>query len=645
MQKVNSYLQCMPREKAVQLWWDKLQECGYFQTVPTEIIAVPDALNRISAKCIYAGRSVPHYNGAAMDGIAVRAQDTFGAGETTPQNLTVLSEGDPFVAGGCYIVDTGDVLPTGTNAVIMVEDTHRQGQIVEILAAAAPWQHVRIVGEDIAAGELVLPENHKITPADVAALLASGLDEVEVFCRPRVAIIPTGTELVSSWKELDPGKILDVNSHMLSAQVSNWGGLPERHGIVLDDHAALREAVAECLEHCDMVVTNAGTSAGTEDFTARVLAELGQVLVHGIATKPGKPVILAICQGKPVIGLPGYPVSTMLTAELFLRDMLYARQKLPLHPAPQIQATLARQLYSSIGVEEYIRVSLGSVQGNIIAAPLNRGAGMISTLTKATGVIRIPAESSGLAAGTQVDVTLLTEEPVTDALLAVGSHDLSLDILAVHLRRQAGLNLSCANVGSMGGIMAVRSNEAHIAGIHILDPDTGEYNLAAVNKYLPGGRWHLVHLAMREQVLMVAPGNPKKINGLADLARTGIEFINRQRGSGTRILLDFQLKKMGICTETISGYDKEAGTHMAVAAMIADGVVDAGMGIQGAAKAFGLETIPIAHEQYDLLLNFLPDDPRLHHIIAILQSADFRREVEALGGYDLSSAGKILMIR
>ena len=645
MREVNSYLQCLPRDKAVQIWWNKLEECGYFQTISSEVIALPDALNRVSAKCIFASRSVPHYNGAAMDGIAVHAQDTFEASETVPQSLEILPAGAPFVSGGCYIVDTGDLLPPGTNAVIMVEDTHRQGDFIEITAAASPWQHVRIVGEDIAAGEMVLPENHKITPADIGALMASGLDEIEVVCRPRAAIIPTGTELVSTWQECSPGKILDVNSHMLAAQIMNWGGLAERQKIVLDDKTSLRQAVENCLDQYDVVVTNAGTSAGTEDFTSQVLAELGQVLVHGVATKPGKPVVLAICRGKPVIGLPGYPVSAMLTAELFLRDILYAKQKRPLLPPKQIPAALARQLYSPIGVEEYVRVSLGDVQGNIIAAPLNRGAGLISTLTKARGVIRIPAEVSGLPAGTVVDVTLLTEEPVTNALLAVGSHDLALDILSVALRRRAGLNLSCANVGSMGGIMAIRNNEAHIAGVHILDPDTGKYNISAVNKYLPGGHWSLVHLAMREQGLMVASGNPKNIVNLSDLLQPGVEFVNRQRGSGTRLLLDYQLKKLGVCTDKISGYDKEAGTHMAVASMISDGVVDAGMGIQAAAKAFGLEFFPIAQEQYDLLLNFLPDDPRLHLIIDILKSADFRREVEQLGGYDLSSAGKILMTR
>ena len=645
LRNVNAYLQCLSHAEALQVWWDKLAQCGYFQSVPTEMVAVPEALNRVSARCIYAAHSVPHYNGAAMDGIAVQAQDTFGATETVPRKFKILAPNSPTLLQSCYIVDTGDLLPQGTNAVIMVEDVHHQDGFVEIIAAAAPWQHVRIIGEDIAAGEMVLPEHHVIAPADIAALMATGLTAIEVICRPRVAVIPTGTELVASWAELKPGNILDVNSHMLSAAIAGWGGLSERHSIVTDDYPALRQAVASSLSSHDMVVTNAGTSAGTEDFTSRIFAELGEVLVHGVAIKPGKPVILAICQGKPVIGLPGYPVSAMLTAELFLRDILFARQKRSL-PAPRhLSAVVARQVYSQVGVEEHIRVSLGTVQGRNVAVPLGRGAGLISTLTKTQGIIRIPQEVAGLTAGATVNVTLLTDEPVGNTLLAVGSHDLALDILAMFLRRRFGLTLSCANVGSMGGIMAIRNNEAHIAGVHILDTDSGEYNTTSTNKYLPDGTWRLVHLAMREQGLIVGSGNPKNIHTLQDLARPGIEFVNRQRGSGTRMLLDYQLKKLGLNAMNISGYDKEVGTHVAVSSMVADGVADVGLGIQAAAKAFQLEFIPVAQEQYDLLLNFLADDQRLSQVMDILQSADFRREVEVLGGYDLSNAGLTVTAR
>ena len=580
-----------------------------------------------------------------MDGIAVRAADTFGAQETAPRQLNILPNGALFAANGCYVVDTGDVMPLGTNAVIMIEDVHCSGSVAEITAAASPWQHVRIIGEDIVANELVIPEHQAVSPVDIAALLAAGLDTVPVLAKPRVAIIPTGDEIVATHAELKPGAILDVNSHMLAAAVREWGGTPHRHAIVRDDPAVLQQAISEELQQSDIVVVNAGTSAGTEDFTADVLGRLGEVLVHGVSIKPGKPVVLAICAGKPVIGLPGYPVSAMLTAELFVRDILLERQKLPRTESVQIDATVVRQVASTVGVEEYVRVSVGNVQGKMVAAPLNRGAGLISSLTRAQGIISINEAGSGLNAGAVASVRLLREARPDNNILAVGSHDLSLELLGVHLRRRRGdVSLSCANVGSMGGILAIRNNEAHIAGIHLLDETTGRYNVAQVEKYLPQVAWRLVHLAMRQQGLMVAPGNPKGIRGLACLARPDITFINRQRGSGTRMLLDYELNKLGISGQRIDGYEKEVGTHMTVAASVASGTIDAGLGVQAAAKALGLDFLPVASEQYDLLMNFAPHDDRMGLIIQVLQSGDFRSEVEALGGYDLSNAGKLIAV-
>lgn len=645
MHKVKAYLECLPREQAEGLWKNKLTAAGYFANFPIEEIPMDDSLGRVTAHCAYARQSVPHYNGAAMDGIAVKALDTFGAGETTPKRLKVIKLGEPFVDGSCYIVDTGDLLPPGTNAVVMVEDVHFVDGFAEIINAAAPWQHVRIIGEDIAINEMVLPEHHVITPPDIAALLAAGLETVEVVAKPVVTVIPTGTELVATRQELTPGAILDVNSHMLSAAVTTWGATARRHPIVRDDYQALKAAVENSLKVSDMVITNAGTSAGTEDFTSSVLAELGEVLVHGVAIKPGKPVVLAICQGKPVIGLPGYPVSAMLTAELFARDVLYQRQKMAPTQEKKVAATISRQVYSHIGVEEYVRVSLGEVQGKIIAAPLGRGAGLMSSLTKAQGIMVIGATKDGLAAGTVTDVELVDDRDAGENILAVGSHDLALDILGVYLKRQANLTLSCANVGSMGGIMAVRNNEAHIAGIHMLDEQTGEYNVPFVNKYLKNnGSWLLIHLAMREQGLMVLPGNPKGISGLNDLIRADVEYVNRQRGAGTRMLLDYQLGKMGLDYSVVAGYEKEVGTHMAVAATIVAGAADTGMGIRAAASALGLEFIPVGQERYDLILNFAAGDERAELIIKVLQSEEFRQQVEALGGYDLSKAGELLAV-
>ncbi|SDE42329.1 molybdopterin biosynthesis protein [Sporomusa acidovorans] len=641
MHKGKAYLHCLPRQQAERIWWDKLTAIGYFSGLPVQQVSAGEALGRVTAQCVYARQSVPHYNSSAMDGIAVKAQDTFGAGETAPRKLVVLKSDEPFADAGCYIVDTGDVMPAGTNAVIMVEDVHFSEGYATITAAAAPWQHVRVIGEDIVTNEMVLLEHHVITPADIAALLAAGLDSVEVVAKPKVTVIPTGSELVATHRELKPGTILDVNSHMLCAAVTTWGGVPNRHAIVCDDYQQIKEAIVDSLQVSDMVITNAGTSAGTEDFTADILVELGEVLVHGVAIKPGKPVVLAICQGKPVIGLPGYSVSAMLTAELFVRNVLFARQKLPRPQVETVAAAVSRQVYSHIGVEEYVRVSLGEVQGKTVAAPLGRGAGLISSLTKAQGTLVINETKDGLAAGTVTPISLFGKCSVGNNILSVGSHDLALEILGVFLGRQANLALSCANVGSMGGIMAIRNNEAHIAGIHMLDEGSGEFNVPFVKRYLTNnGSWCLVHLAMRDQGLMVLPGNPKGIQSLRDLVRPDVEYVNRQRGAGTRMLLDYQLRQLELEPGNIAGYDKEVSTHMAVAATIAGGAADTGMGIRAAATALGLDFIPVAQEQYDLILNFSPEDERLALIIGILQSPEFRQQVEALGGYDLSKAGE-----
>lgn len=641
--KSKAYLACMPRETAQIKWLDKLKDSGYFANIPVECIPVEHSLERITAGNIHAFRSVPHYNSAAMDGIAVWAADTFGAGDRTPKALTVLATGEPFTSGGCYIVNTGNMLPAGTDAVIMVEHIHFQDGKAEIMAPATPWQHVRIIGEDIVHHEIVVPEMEEVTPSAVGALLAAGLDTVPVVAKPVVHIIPTGSELVATQEELEPGKILDVNSHMLAAAVKQSGGVPVRKKIVPDDYEAIKNTVTESLASADMVLVNAGTSAGTEDYTYTVLAELGEVLVHGVATKPGKPVILAICQGKPVIGIPGYPVSAMLVFDLFVKQVLTRRSKLPEIQPSTVKASLARQLASEVGVEEYLRVSLGTVKNRRIIVPLSRGAGLISSLTRAHGIIKVEQGSAGLPAGENVNVVLLNNRLIEqDNLLAIGSHDLALDILGVHLRRKGNLSLSCANVGSMGGVMAIRNGEAHLAGVHILDEKTGTYNTACVGKYLAGMKWKLIHLAMREQGLMVRKGNPKNITDISQLAQPDITLVNRQRGAGTRMLLDYELKKFGLQSNQITGYEKEVGTHMAVAATIVAGAADVGLGIQAAAKIMDLDFIPIAQEQYDLIVALEEQNGIVDLLIDILQSGQFRQEVEAMDGYDLGNSGKII---
>ena len=643
MAREKAYLECLTRQAAQELWQKALVEVGYWSDLPEEEIPVDETLGRVIARTVYATQSVPHYNGSAMDGIAVCSKDTFGASETEPKQLRMIGANQPLAEGCCAVVDTGDLLPAGADAVIMIEEVHRKDGLAEIMAAATPWQHVRVIGEDIVVNELVLTEGQIVAPVHIGALFAAGLERVPVVAKPKVTIIPTGSELVATPAELKPGRILDVNSHMLAAAVRSWSSEAHRHAIVPDDFSKLRAAVEESLAHSDMVIINAGTSAGTEDFTEKVLADLGQVLVHGVAIKPGKPVVLAICHGKPVIGLPGYPVSAMVTAELFVRDPLLARQHMPAEEEETVQAISARQLYSQIGVEEYIRVSVGQVNGKIVAVPLGRGAGLISSLTHAQGVLAIPASKDGLTAGTKATVRLYERLGKEGNLLAVGSHDLSLDVLGIHLKRQNNRTLTCANVGSMGGIMAMKSGECHFAGIHILDPATGQYNISYVRKYLKDSScpWKLIHLARREQGLIVAQGNPKKIATLKEIVGDDILFINRQRGAGTRMLLDYQIMTQGLDARSIKGYEKEVSTHMAVAASVAAGVVDVGLGIRAAAVALGLDFIPVGYEQYDLLVN-LEKEEELAMILAILQSSAFRQQVECLGGYDLAAAGQLI---
>ena len=447
MRNNRAYLNCLQRKEAQELWRQKLFQCGFLTGFATETVTVIKALGRVAAKSVFAKQSVPHYNGAAMDGIAVFAQDTFGAKETLPKQLKLLSEETQFSSGSCYVIDTGDPMPLGTTAVIMIEDVHLADDFAHITAAAVPWQNVRVIGEDIVVNEIVVPEQQVIAPVDIAALLAAGLEEITVIKKPETAIISTGDEIVGSLAELKPGAILDINSHMLAEAITEWGSIPKRQGIVKDDIAAVRQTIINCLEKYDVVVINAGTSAGRGDYTVEVLRELGEVIVHGVAIKPGKPVILAVCQGKPVIGLPGYPVVAMLTAELFLREILYLRQRLPIIEKPAVEAVLTKQTASTVGVEEYIRVSVGNVQGKVVAAPLNRGAGLISSLNKAQGILSIEEACPGLNSGQKAPVIMLRSEKPENTVLAVGSHDLALELLGVFLRRKlAGISLAYANV-------------------------------------------------------------------------------------------------------------------------------------------------------------------------------------------------------
>lgn len=646
------FLTDIPLEEATGRFFGALGECGALKPMPEEVLPLAHCQGRVTARPVWARASSPHYNAAAMDGVAVRAAETVGATETGPVSLDVGSQ--------AVWVDTGDAMPAGYDAVVIIEHLNRvNDHTIQVMAPVAPWQHVRPLGEDIVATELVLPESHLVRPMDLGACAAAGLTDLPVRQYPRVAIIPTGDELVPVGHPVQPGDVIEFNSLMLAGLVRDWGGQPSVLDLVPDDYPVICDAARQALVGHDLVIINAGSSAGSQDYTAAVVEELGRLLVHGIAIRPGHPVVLGLARAvdsvqpnsgqpeyRPIIGLPGYPVSAALTAELLVKPLLEAWLGLPPGPRrPRVTAGITRKVLSPLGEDEFLRVKLGKVGDRLVATPVQRGAGVIMSLVRADGVVRIPRFSEGLDAGAEVSVDLLRPlEEVEHTIVGIGSHDLTLDLISSHLRRrQPGLSLSSSHVGSLGGLLALRRGEAHLAGCHLLDEDTGRYNVSYVKRYLPGVPVVLVHLVGRVQGLMVRPGNPRSIQSLADLTRPEVTFVNRQRGSGTRVLLDYRLKEMGISPERIAGYQREEYTHLAVASAVQSGSADAGLGILSAARALRLDFIPLMNEQYDLVI------PQAHYqsdllwpLLALLGDAEFQQEVEALGGYDTANMGRIM---
>ena len=634
------YLKKTPLRDARELFLASIDS----SRVPIENVAVDEALDRITAHPVFAKISSPHYHAAAMDGICVRAEDTFGATEFTIKKLTP-ARGDTPVPGSFTYVDTGNSLPPWANAVIMIEKIHQLDDgSVEIFESVGPWNHVRLVGEDVVATELLLPRSHRLRPYDLGALLAAGHTAVEVKRPPRVGIIPTGDELIQPGDEAKPGAVIEFNSTILGAFVREWGGTPVRYPRVRDDSELLKQAIRHAAKECDLVAIIAGSSAGEHDLTADVVAGAGELWVHGIDVMPGKPAVLGEVGGKPVVGVPGYPVSAIIIAREILRPALEKFLGCAAPSYPSLRALVPRKIASHLGLEEFIRVSLGRVGQKLVAVPLARGAGVISTMVHADALMRIPSLVEGLNGGEEVDVDLLRPQAdIENTILCTGSNDLAIGVLEDQLKqRYPELKIAASNVGSLGGLLALQRGETHMAGTHLLDPQSGIYNIPDIKRTIPKLPVELVHLARREQGILVARGNPRSITALKDLSG-GVRFVNRQPGSGTRVLLDFELNRSGIEPQSIQGYEREEFTHMSVAVAVASGLADAGLGVRAAAQALGLDFIPVASEQYDLLfLRSFLESERGAQLFSILTSQSFKDAVAALGGYDSREAGKVL---
>ncbi len=646
------YLDDIPLDVARSRFQGQIEAAGLWKVLGVDRLPLDENLvGRILAETLWARISSPHYHASAMDGFAVKSISTHGALETAPITLQ-------YGVDTTYL-DTGDPLPDWADAVIPIENIEplndagstaidpRQPQSIQIRAAVSPWSHVREMGEDMVATQLVLPQGQKLRPVDLGAAAGAGYDTLDVARKPRVAVIPTGTELVYPGDPLEAGDIIEYNSIVLAAQIKDWGGQATRTENIPDDYQRIKSAVVTAALDHDLVLLVAGSSAGSEDYSAQIVDEVGELLVHGVAVRPGHPVILGMIKGPkkdtPIVGVPGYPVSAALTAEIFVEPLL-AKFLGRVEAKPDlVSASITRKVNSPAGDDEFLRVAVGYLGDKALAAPLSRGSGVITSLVRADGIVVIPRGVQGLQAGDPVKVRLYrTREELKNTIFAIGSHDLTLDLLAQFLSA-FHRRLTSVNVGSLGGIMALKRGETHLAGSHLLDPESGEYNLRYIKQHIPDIDLRIVTLVGRTQGLFLARGNPKNIQGLEDLSRQDLSFVNRQYGAGTRLLLDYHLEQLGIGPENVSGYDHEEYTHLAAAAVVASGRADCALGIEAASYALELDFLPLYSERFDLLI---PDEyarsQLLEPLFGLLEDPQFKKAVSERPGYDVSQMGQVV---
>jgi len=624
----------IPLEKAKDDYLDILVQNGMIPQVET--IAVMHAGGRTTAEPVHARICAPNHNSGAMDGIALNASLTLGAKLDKPITLT----SEQF-----KMIGTGDALPEDCNTIIISEDViELEDGSIQLSNEAIPWQNIRAIGEDICTGEMIMLSYSVITPSALGAMIAGGVTEVSVIKRPIVGIIPTGNKLTPQTELPKAGYALEPNSAIFSAMLEQWGAQTITYPIVKDSIEEISKALKEALKQCDVIIINADASDGKESFTAEAISSVGEILYHGIAMKPGKSAILGYNGSKPILGFPGYPVSGIIVIEQLLRPIIKFLCKSIPEKNRYLDAVLSRAVVSDSLHHEFIRVRLGYVGQKLIASPLSRGSGIVTSFMKADGLLEVPQESHGYESGETVSVRLLRpEEQLRDSLIVIGSHDPLLDELAELLRVQYGdVMVASAHVGSMGGLLAIKRGEAHVAGIHLLDAKTGEYNTSFVKKMLSKTGVRLVQCVKRTQGIIVQKGNPLGIKGISDLTQRGLRYVNRQKGSGTRILMDYLCAKEGVETSQIFGYDRAEFTHNAVAAIIAGDSADAGLGIYSAAKLHDLDFVPVCKEQYDLLItNQSWELPMVQKLIAVLSSKMFKERISSLGGYEIDNPGTV----
>jgi len=526
-----------------------------------------------------------------------------------------------------------------------VEYTHLEGDRVKIYKPVAPGENVMAAGSDIMRGETVIREGTLLSPRETALLAALGVSRVKVYKKPKVAVISTGNEIVSPGEELSFGRIYDVNATAIVHSIVENGGEAVFEGIVEDSKEALEEKLREVLsKDYDIIVTSGGTSAGAGDLSYRVIDSLGKpgIIVHGVAIKPGKPTIIGVVDGKPIFGLPGYPTSAMIIFDVFVAPLIRQLAGLPQQERPKLKAKSAMKMFSAKGRYEYKLVNLVKTrEGSYSAYPVMGGSGAVTTLAEADGYVEIPESVEFLEEGKEVEVALLSSTIKPADLTIIGSHCIGVDLLLNLINQHRAIQAKIINVGSSGGLRAVARGESDISGTHLIDEKTGEYNIPFLKKLGIAESTYLVRGYDREQGFVVAKGNPKNINGVEDLLREDVRIINRNPGSGTRILLDLELKKLAEklgknfreLTTEIKGYEIEAKSHSAIAAAVAYGRADVGLAIRTVAEQYSLDFIPLREEKYDFAIPTEKfEKPEVRLFIEFLGSEEFKKLLEKTPG-------------
>jgi putative molybdopterin biosynthesis protein len=585
-------------------------------------IPVQNSYGKITAEAVISPLSVPAAHLSAMDGIAIQSRDTRRASDKRPVRLT-----------GYHQVCTGNVIPSGYDAVIMTEDLEEKDGAFLIRSPVPPWQHIRPAGEDIAATEMILPRFTRIRENDMGAMASYGITTVPVL-ELKVALIPTGNDIVPVGTVPQPGQVIESNMYMAAGLITAAGGKVSHYSVVPDDNEKIRKAVKHAADRHDIILISAGSYKGSKDRTAQIIEELGSVFVHGIAMKPGKPVVIGEVNRIPVIGMPGYPSAFHVVLREIVMPLL-GWYGFSLPPPDEIPVKVTNTVCSDIRIDEFVPVAVGKIQNTWVAVPLPQGPGVQMNSVRSNGYLKIPSGSSGPEAGTKTQAYLtVRKHDAGQVVLVTGSHDPSLDYLADLVRTQ-GISLASSHVGSMGGLHALQQGDCHLAPMHLL-AGNNEYNIPYLRENFPDQDFILACVGERQQGIV-----SRDVLGFDDITR--YRFINRQKGSGTRTLLDHLLKQKGISPKKIHGYDEEVTTHLGVCLAIQSGDADLGMTVYAAARAFSLPFLAVALERYELVTTkqMYDKDPRIRAIFDMIGSQKFREVLIHLGGYETENTGVI----